>query len=171
MATITADALTTAAPPKARHNMRAWHLGAALALLLAAAFLRLYKLDSLPPGMFIDVATNGLDIRNVLTLHQFPVFFPRNYGREALFIYFQAFLVAGAGMHPVVFTWSAVAMGMLTIALSYRLFDAMFGRWPALFGAALLAFSLWYVDLSRFGLRTNSLPPLLVATLYFLWRT
>ncbi|MBV8084000.1 MAG: glycosyltransferase family 39 protein [Chloroflexi bacterium] len=172
MATITADAVKpTQALAKPARTPRYWHLAAALVLLLAGAFLRLYKLDSLPPGMFIDVATNGLDIRDVLTLHSFPVFFPRNFGREALFIYFQALLVAGAGPQPIVFAWASVAMGMLTIALSYRLFDAMFGRWPALFGAALLAFSFWYVDITRFGLRTNSLPPLLVATLYFLWRT
>src|SRR5579884_2673186 len=142
-----------------------------LGLLLGAAFLRLYRLDSLPPGLFIDVATNGLDIRDVIQLHHFPVFFERNYGREALFIYFQAFLVYFAGPQPIVFAFSAVAMGMLTIALTYRLFRAMFGWRLALLAAGVLAGSFWFVDLSRFGLRTTSLPPLLVATLYLLWRT
>ncbi|MFI5268045.1 MAG: glycosyltransferase family 39 protein [Chloroflexota bacterium] len=141
-----------------------------LGLLLVSAFFRLYRLDSLPPGMFVDVATNGLDIRDVLAGH-LPVFFARNYGREALFIYFQALLVAGAGVQPFVFAFSAVAMGMLTIALSCRLFAAMFGWRTGLLAASLLAVSFWFVDLSRFGLRTMSLPPLLVATLYLLWRT
>jgi hypothetical protein len=59
---------------------------------------------------------------------------------------------------------------MLTVALSCRLFKAMFGWTTALFGAGLLAVSFWFVDLSRFGLRTMALPPLLVATLYLLWR-
>jgi 4-amino-4-deoxy-L-arabinose transferase-like glycosyltransferase len=142
----------------------------ALALLLVSAFFRLYRLDSLPPGMFVDTATNGLDIRDVLAGH-LPVFFARNYGREALFIYFQALLVAGAGARPFVFAFSAMAMGMLTIALSCRLFAAMFGWRAGLCSAGLLAVSFWFVDLSRFGLRTMSLPPLLVATLYLLWRT
>ena len=141
-----------------------------LALLLVAAFFRLYRLDSLPPGLFVDIATNGLDIREVLAGH-LPVFFARNYGREALFIYFQALLVAGAGVQPFVFAFSAVFMGMLTVALSCRLFAAMFGWRVGLLAASLLAVSFWFVDLSRFGLRTMSLPPLLVATLYFLWRT
>ncbi len=139
-------------------------------LLLVAAFFRLYRLDALPPGMFIDVATNGLDIQDVLNGH-LPVFFERNYGREALFIYFQALLVAGAGPHPIVFAFSAAAMGMLTTALSCRLFSAMFGWRVALLASSLLAVSFWFVALSRFGLRTMSLPPLLVATLYLLWRT
>jgi 4-amino-4-deoxy-L-arabinose transferase-like glycosyltransferase len=141
----------------------------ALVLLLGAAFFRLYRLDSLPPGMFIDVATNGLDIRDVLTTHVFPVFFARNYGREALFIYFQALLVAGAGPRPLVFAFAAVTMGMLTIALTCRLFSSMFGWRVGLLSAAFLAFSFWFVDLSRFGLRTTSLPPFLVCTLYMLW--
>lgn len=120
--------------------------------------------------MFIDTATNGLDIRNVLQGH-LPVFFPRNYGREALFIYFEALLVAGAGSQPIVFAFSAAVMGMLTIALSCRLFASMFGWQLGLLAAALLSCSFWFVDLSRFGLRTMSLPPLLVLTLYLLWRT
>jgi len=159
------------ATPLSRPRFSGAILWLVLALLLVSAFFRLYRLDNLPPGMFIDVATNGLDIRDVLDGHQFPVFFARNYGREALFIYFQAVLVAGAGPRPIVFAFAAVAMGMLTIALSYRLFTSMFGWRVGLLAAALLATSFWYVDLSRFGLRTTSLPPFLVATLYLLWRT
>ncbi len=158
-----------AAPPvRPTHSRRAIWL--ALSLLLVAAFFRLYRLDSLPPGMFIDVATNGLDIRQVLAGH-LSVFFPRNYGREALFIYLQALLVAGAGTQPLVMAFASAAMGMLTIALTWRLFTSMFGWRVGLIAAALLAVSFWYVDLTRFGLRTNSLPPFLVATLYLLWRT
>jgi 4-amino-4-deoxy-L-arabinose transferase-like glycosyltransferase len=142
----------------------------ALGLLLVSAFFRLYRLDTVPPGMFVDVASNGLDIRDVLSGH-LAVFFPRNYGREALFIYVQALLVAGAGPHLIVMTFASAAMGMLTVALSWRLFTSMFGWRVGLLAATLLAVSFWYVDISRFGLRTNSLPPLLVATLYMLWRT
>ncbi|HEX6512127.1 MAG TPA: glycosyltransferase family 39 protein [Chloroflexota bacterium] len=173
MATLTAARPGSLASGAAALNRERGAPGAiwlALVLLLVAAFFRFYRLDSLPPGMFIDVATNGRDIRDVLAGH-FPVFFARNYGREALFIYFQALLVAGAGPQPFVFAFSAAFMGMLTIALSCRLFAAMIGWRVGLAAAGLLAFSLWYVELSRFGLRTTSLPPLLVATLYLLWRT
>jgi len=167
----TAQAASSGAEPPSHRPLQArtaiW-LG--LLLLLVSALFRLYRLDSLPPGLYIDVATNGLDIRQVFAGH-FPVFFARNYGREALFIYFQALLVAGAGPQPIVFAFSSVFMGMLTIALSLRLFTAMFGWRLALIGAGLLAMSFWFVDLSRFGLRTMSLPPLLILTLYLLWRT
>ena len=47
----------------------------------------------------------------------------------------------------------------------------LFGWRVGLLAATLLAVSLWYVDISRFGLRTDSLPPFLVAALYLTWRT
>lgn len=141
----------------------------ALGLLLVAAWLRFWRLDVLPPGMISDIAVNGLDIRDVLA-GQLQVFFPANNGREALFIYFQALLVAGAGNAPFVYAYSALAMGMLTVALSYRLLRSMFGSRIAWLAAMLLAGSFWMVAMSRVGLRTTSLPPFMLATLYCLWR-
>ncbi len=148
---------------------RSWPLLAALALLLLAAFLRLYQLDILPPGMYSDVATNGLDVRDVLAGH-LRIFFPANNGREALFIYLQALLVAGAGIHPYVFSFAAVVMGMLSVALGVRFFSELFGAWPGLAAAALLATSFWSLVLSRLGLRAVSVPAFVLASLYLLWR-
>ncbi|HVA26087.1 MAG TPA: glycosyltransferase family 39 protein, partial [Chloroflexota bacterium] len=90
---------------------------------------------------------------------------------EAFFIYFQALLVAGAGAHLLVFTYAAVAMGMLSVALSYRLFRTMFGQRVGLICAGLMAVALWEVALSHVGLRFSSLPPFVLAVLYLLWRT
>jgi 4-amino-4-deoxy-L-arabinose transferase-like glycosyltransferase len=139
-------------------------------ILLAAAFMRLYRLDAVPPGMFSDIATNGLDIQDILSGHP-RVFFPANNGREALFIYFQALLVAGAGAHLLVFTFAAVAMGMLSVALTYRLLRSMFGLRVGLTGAGLMAVAMWPVALSHVGLRFSSLPPFVLAMVYLLWRT
>ncbi|HEY8695449.1 MAG TPA: glycosyltransferase family 39 protein [Chloroflexota bacterium] len=147
---------------------RTW-LWPMLLILLLAAFPRLYRLDSVPPGMFSDIATNGLDIRDILAGHP-RVFFPANNGREAFFIYFQALLVAGAGAHLFVFTYAAVAMGMLSVALSCRLFRTLFGQRVGLISAGLLAVALWGVALSHVGLRFSSLPPFVLAILYCLWR-
>ncbi|MFI5268060.1 MAG: glycosyltransferase family 39 protein, partial [Chloroflexota bacterium] len=141
-----------------------------LLILLLGAFLRLYRLDAVPPGMFSDIATNGLDIRDIFAGHP-QVFFPANNGREAFFIYFQALLVAGAGAHLLVFTYAAVAMGMLSVALSYRLLRTMFGQRVGLIAAGLMAVALWGVGPSHLGLRFTSLPPFVLAILYLLWRT
>ena len=140
-----------------------------LLILLAAAVLRLYRLDVLPPGMFSDIATNGLDIRDVFAGHP-RVFFPANNGREALFIYFQAVLVAGGGNHLYVYTFAAVAMGMLSVALTYRLLRTMFGYRVGVVAAGLMAVAMWGVAASRVGLRFSSVPAFLLAVLYMLWR-
>lgn len=139
-------------------------------VLLVSAFFRLFELDRLPPGLFNDIGINGLDVRRVLAGER-PIFFENNYGREALFIYFQTLLVAVAGGHPAVFAFSAACMGLLTVAITYRLYKAVFSWQVAALAAFLLGASFWFVDISRFGLRSISLPPLLAATLFLLWRT
>ncbi len=145
-------------------------LAPVLLILLVAAFMRLYRLDAVPPGMYSDIATNGLDVRDILAGHP-RIFFPANNGREALFIYFQALLVAGAGYRLIVFTFASVAMGMLSVALTYRLIGTMFGHRMALIAAGLMAVAMWGVALSRVGLRFSSVPPFVLVTLYLLWRT
>ncbi|MBV8086870.1 MAG: glycosyltransferase family 39 protein [Chloroflexi bacterium] len=146
-----------------------WEIGAVFALLLVSAALRFYRLDTVPPGMISDVATNGLDIRDVFAGH-LQVFFPANNGREAFFIYFQALLVAGAGVNTFVFSYSALAMGLLTVALTYRLLRELFGPPTAWIAAFLLSSAFWLVALSRIGLRTVSYPPFLLASVYLLWQ-
>ena len=56
------------------------------AITLLAAFLRLYRIDSLPPSDGYDQATYGLDVLDILDGAR-PVFLPTNFGREALFSY------------------------------------------------------------------------------------
>jgi 4-amino-4-deoxy-L-arabinose transferase-like glycosyltransferase len=109
--------------------------------------------------MLNDVAINGLDVRRIVAGER-PIFFENNNGREPLFIYFQALLVAVAGSPPLVFTFSSAVMGLLSVATVYRLFRVQFG-WPiAAITGLLLATSFWFVDISRMGLRTISLLPL-----------
>ncbi len=148
---------------------RGKYLGLVTTLFLACAFLRFHQLDTTPSGLLVDVAFNGMDVRDILSGH-FSVFFPRNGGREPLFIYFQAFLVGFGGMHPMVFEFASVSMGMVTVSLAYRLGKAMLNREIALLSAGLLGLSLWAVTMSRLGLRTSSLPPFLLAGSYCLLR-
>jgi 4-amino-4-deoxy-L-arabinose transferase-like glycosyltransferase len=141
-----------------------------LLLLAVAAFFRLWRLDDFPPGLHSDIGVNGLDARDVLS-GQLAVFFPRNFGREPLFIYLQALLVGVAGASPFVMNFAAVIVGLLAVAATYRLFVELFGGRVALFAGLLVAVSLWSVTLSRFGLRATAMPLFVALTLFFLWRT
>jgi predicted membrane-bound mannosyltransferase len=89
--------------------------------VLVAAFLRLYELDLLPPGLFYDEAYNGLDVRGVLSGAQLPLYFPGNYGREPLFLYLQSAFVALLGYTPYALRVTAAFIGILTVPAIYWL--------------------------------------------------
>ncbi len=100
-----------------------------LLILLLAAVLRLWQLNTLPPGLYHDEAYNGLDALSLLQGKQFPqfyegwelyaqdahadnpahetrwpLFFEGNYGREPLHIYLMALSIrlfgSTASGHP-----------------------------------------------------------------------
>jgi predicted membrane-bound mannosyltransferase len=52
-----------------------------LVILAIASFFRLWKLDSIPPGLYPDVAINGNDALDSLKTGTFKVFYPENNGR------------------------------------------------------------------------------------------
>ena len=59
-----------------------------------AAFFRFYRIDAIPPGLFIDEAQDGLDAHVIQTGERFPVFIEggaiKGRGREPLFHYLMA---------------------------------------------------------------------------------
>ncbi len=49
-------------------------------------FLRVYSLETVPPGLQYDEAHNGLDGLKAWQEGDFKVFYPQNNGREGLYI-------------------------------------------------------------------------------------
>ena len=155
---------------EATRQGRAWYLNPWLhvaLILLVAGFLRLWQIDRLPPGLFGDEATDGLDALDVLA-GRGAVFFPANFGREGLHIW----LVAGAfqllGITPLALRLPSVLAGILTSVATYWLgieLSANWRRWrPAalpgsfqslvpLLAALYVASSYWHIHFSRFGIR------------------
>ena len=87
-----------------------WELLAVLAIFLVALALRTYRLQEWPPGLFNDEAANGLDGLAVLRGER-PLFFPRNTGREPLFLYLQAGMMALLGPTPYALRLTAAIVG------------------------------------------------------------
>ena len=77
-------------------SWRAEHV-ALVVIVLAAAFLRLWRLREIPPGCWSDEAENGLETLRVLSGDWF-VFTPRNGGRGSLQFFWTApfFVLFGA---------------------------------------------------------------------------
>lgn len=138
-------------------------------ILLAAFALRVIAIDQVPPGLSHDEAYNGVTARQVLA-GQHRLFFEINKGIEPLIIYLEAAAFYFFGVGPVQLRLVNVFCGLLTVALVYPLTRRLFNRRVALLAMAGLAVSFWAIFVSRLTLRAVTLPPLLLLTLYFLWR-
>ena len=141
-------------------------------IVLVAGFFRLWLIDRIPPGLFGDEATDGLDALDVLA-GRGAVFFPANYGREGLHMWLVAGMFRLLGVTPLVLRLPSAIAGILTAVATYWLGrELVDGRWRMdhrrlnddgmvgglssivpLIAALYLATSYWHIHFSRFGIR------------------
>jgi hypothetical protein len=138
-------------------------------LLLFVTFaLRTWQLTTAPPGLTHDEAGHGHDAAHILqgtTLLYFTV----GYGREPLFDYLNAGLIAGIGLSPFTLRFSAVLIGMLALAATHRAARTLFGWETATAALAMMGASFWPLATSRQILRSDLLPfEMAMAVLFFL---
>jgi 4-amino-4-deoxy-L-arabinose transferase-like glycosyltransferase len=123
---------------------RGWTAVLLLLILALAAVLRLWRLDTLPPGLYHDEAYNGLDALSLVqgkTFPQFyegwelyaldahgdnppvptrwPVFFEGNYGREPLHVYLMALSIWLFGATPFAIRLVPAVSGVFAVLLTY----------------------------------------------------
>lgn len=138
-------------------NKTHWAL---LALIVAfGLWARLWRLESLPPGLYTDEAFYALDAVEVINGAR-PIYFPANNGREPLYIYLLAGSIQLLGHTPLAVRAPSALLGVLTVLAAYGLARTLFNPRVGLMVAALTAGSLWAIALSRIGLRATTLPPL-----------
>lgn len=143
-------------------------LAAIITIMAIGALLRLWNLGNLPGGLIFDESQNVLDIFDIID-GDHPTFFPRNGGREPLFIYLQALAFVGMGSHALSLRFVSVAFGILAVPAIYIAVRRM-GVPAALTAAALVATVPAALIASRVGLRTNSMPALTALAMYALLR-
>src|SRR3990167_5244896 len=151
-------------------------IGAILFLLIIAAFLRLYNLETTPPGLYPDEAMNGNNALEAIRTGTFKVFYPENNGREGLFINIQALFLAATGIRePWMLRLPSALFGILSVLGAFYLFREL-ARTSELkndfligfLGSFLLATSVWHIIFSRIGFRAIMAPLFLIWALYFL---
>lgn len=145
-------------------------LSVPLAVLLLAAFLRIYRLAAIPFGWHPDEATKALLARDVLAGKYFPAFFSAFTGREALFVYLEALLFALVGEGIFAGRLLAAFCGILTVALTYSIGREWFNRRTGVLAAVFLAILLWHLIASRNGYRAVIQPLIQLPVLYLLFR-
>lgn len=128
----------------------------------------LFRLNDVPPGLQHDQMFNVLDAQSVLEGH-YPLYFPANFGREPLFLYFVAGVMKLAGAHtPWTLRLASAAWGLVGLALTLPLGRRFLSANAALLSSTLLAGSLWFLFVARLGLRAITLLALTSGLLYFL---
>ncbi len=139
-------------------------------VVLIAWALRVVALDTLPPGIDRDAATNGVYALYILREGIRPLFY-RIGAPEPLIIYAQALSVALFGVSVFALRIVTAVVGTLTIPALYLLARAFkFDGRVALLAAFGLAISIEHTHLSRLGLRAIFIPLVEMLALYFFWR-
>jgi 4-amino-4-deoxy-L-arabinose transferase-like glycosyltransferase len=145
-------------------------------ILIVATCFRLYQIGQVPPGPHYDEAAAALDALDVLD-GRHTVFSSRSYGREMLFVYVAAPLVALLGPTRLALRLPIALVGVLTVLATYllarELFDEEDGRqaqWTGLLAALFLALSFWHLVLNHLSFRANYLPLTEVLCFLFLFR-
>ena len=126
---------------------------------MVAAILRIVRLDTFPPGLYADVAFNGVDALGV-PAHGLQAIYPRGSGRgiEGMMVWVDAVSVSLVGARPIALYVTTVVIGLVTLPVHYLLGSRLFGRRVGLISTALLAVSFWAVHYSRLGYRTLLVP-------------
>jgi 4-amino-4-deoxy-L-arabinose transferase-like glycosyltransferase len=146
-----------------------------LAITAVAAFYRLYRLDTLPPGDGHDPALYGVDALNILQGAR-PIFLTTNFGREPLFSYLVAASVLVLGPTALAVHLTAAIVGILTIPAVYLLGKELFAQereplksYGGFVAALMMALSYWHLNWSRYGVRAILVPLFSALTMYFLY--
>jgi 4-amino-4-deoxy-L-arabinose transferase-like glycosyltransferase len=141
-----------------------------VAITLCAFGLRLWQLDSTPPGWRDDELINSLVISQHVLDGEWALYFPDASGHEALYHTLNAAFLHLFGATVWGIRYLSVLLGTLAVPLTYLLGKKLFGPTVGLVAAAALAASFWALMYSRIGLRHITMTPLTLAAFYFFWR-
>ncbi len=139
-------------------------------LLALAAFLRLYGLPEVPPGIHDDEIINAQIADQLRAGTPFSIFYEAGEGREGLYYPLLVFSRTLTAQVPYWYRLPSVVCSLLTILLAYRLSRHWFGPWTALVATGGLAVTFWPVHLGREALRVVTFPPLAAGMALALWR-
>lgn len=142
------------------------------AILLIAAFLRLYLLDSYMQFLG-DQGRDAIIVKDILTGKNFPAIGPpMSVGTVylgPLYYYMMAFSMAIFWLNPVAAAAMCALLGVASVGIIYYLSREWFGKIAAVTAALLYAFSPVAINYSRFSWNPNPVPFFSLLTILGLW--
>jgi 4-amino-4-deoxy-L-arabinose transferase-like glycosyltransferase len=142
-------------------NNKKWNwleAGIFLVILAIAAFMRLYRFDQIPFGLWYDEADNGLSALEILNQPGYLPVFVKSTNLPAHFLYLISFSFRILGVSSLTIRAVSVVFGMATVAASFFLGSELFNRRMGLVLAFFLAISRWDVNWSRIGMHGVTVP-------------
>ena len=127
-------------------------------ILLAAAFLRLWMFDEVPPGLQHDEVFNAEAAVHLVDDGNLRLFYPSNQGREGAFVWILGLSYLLFGINFIMIKFPAFVCGLFTVALTYRFAMQNYSSLAGIVAGSLTAVSFWAIFTSRVGLRAVMLP-------------
>jgi len=142
-----------------------------LAVIAVILFFNFHRLDSVPPEMLSDQAEKLMDINNVLHGH-FPIYFPRNTGREVIHFYLTAAYMAIFNLEVSFLNLKTVAVfaNLVTLLFIYLLGKEVGNKWVGLFAVMFAGMAYWPLVFTRLALRIPYYPLFVAPVMYFMVR-
>ena len=139
-------------------------------LIALAVFLRIYQLQQMPPGVFVDETNAALDAIRILEGRPDSPFGTGWFETPTLYAFYLVGLFKVFGTSFLALKAASLIPAILTVVMMYPLARLMFGIPTAFAATFLLAVSRWHITMSRWG--WNEVAPLLfmIVALYFLQR-
>ncbi len=140
-------------------------------IICTGAFIRLWQLDSIPPGIQYDEAHNGLDAVEAMENNDYKIFYNENNGREGLYINLLAFSFKAFGVNIQALKLVSVLFGIFTLLGFYFLLKQFrLSRLSIILALFCFSFSFWHIIFSRLAYRGIMVPFLLVWIFYFFYK-
>lgn len=157
---------------------------ALIGIIVLAAFLRLYNLNSVPPSASLDEASIGWNAYSVLKtgadeFNQFPLISQRGYDdyRRSTYLLLTIPFIAILDLSVLAIRFPAVVLSIFTVLALYGIVRELMNRSSspkaiilAYLSALSLAISPWHIYISRLGHESNACLSFLVFGFYFFLR-
>jgi len=160
-----------AAGPKPDFPLPRWlEITGFLIIAALAIFLRVYRLDAFPPGIYVDETNGALDALRILEGNDDSPFATGWYETPNGYIYYMAGMLRLFGANWYTLKAISILPAVLTVLAVFPLGRLMFGPLGGLAAMLFTAVSRWHLSMSRFGWNETAVPLLQILATYFLLR-
>jgi len=150
-----------------RHQRTFWIL---ISIILFATALRTYHLSIMVDMVNFDEAYYGLDALSLIENPRLTPFFPQNFGRESLWMYWLAPFLAIYNPTGLGLRLPAILASIIVFPAFYITLRQFFSRRLALWGVGALAVLYWHVHMSHISWRLILFPSIGMVAWALIWR-